>query len=247
MMNIEESRNNLVNIAYMNIRGQTGLPLEKQLQIENFLVQNDVDILHCQEIDIAEDTFNECKVISTAYSLISNNSLNKYGTATLVKNELNVENISFDENGRVIVFDVENVTFGNFYLPSGTDAETRLKRENYFCEIIPKLLINSKDSGCLGGDFNCIIALQDATKNPESKISPGLKRLVNIFTWKDSFRSLYPNSLIFSRYYESQRYGEGASRIDRNYHYGDIEIIEAKYISIAFSDHMACSISIKLP
>ena len=247
MMNIEESRNNLVNIAYMNIRGQTGLPLEKQLQIENFLVQNDVDILHCQEIDIAEDTFNECKVISTAYSLISNNSLNKYGTATLVKNELNVENISFDENGRVIVFDVENVTFGNFYLPSGTDAETRLKREKYFCEIIPKLLINSKDSGCLGGDFNCIIALQDATKNPESKISPGLKRLVNTFTWKDSFRSLYPNSLIFSRYYESQRYGEGASRIDRNYHYGDIEIIEAKYISIAFSDHMACSISIKLP
>ena len=67
MMYVEERTNILFRIAYMNIRGQTGLSLEKQLQIENFLLQNDIDILHCQEINIEEDTFHECKVISSSY------------------------------------------------------------------------------------------------------------------------------------------------------------------------------------
>ena len=247
MMDRDDFTENIFKIAYMNIRGQTGLPLEKQLQVENFIQQNDIDILHCQEINVDENTFKECNLISSSYSIISNNSINKYGTATLVKNELNVENISCDSNGRIIIFDIDNLTFGNFYLPSGTDADSRSKRENYFCETIPNLLINSKDSGCLGGDFNSIIDKNDATKNPESKISPGLKRLVKTFAWHDSFRKLFPNSKVFSRYYGSERFGDGASRIDRDYHYGSMEVIEAKYISLAFSDHMAFKISIKLP
>ena len=166
-MNQEDLSSNVVNLAYMNIRGQTGLKLDKQLQIENFILQNDIDILHCQEIDVSEDTFNECNLISSSYNIITNNSQNKYGTATFVKNEFNVENISFDSNGRIIIFDIENLTFGNFYLPSGTDADSRSRRENYCCEIIPHLLINAKDSGCLCGDFNCIINNEEATKNPE--------------------------------------------------------------------------------
>ena len=246
-MNQEDLSSNVVNLAYMNITGQTGLKLDKQLQIENFILQNDIDILHCQEIDVSENTYNECNLISSSYNIITNNSQNKYGTATFVKNEFNVENISFDSNGRIIVFDIENLTFGNFYLPSGTDADSRSRRENYCCEIIPQLLINSKDSGCLGGDFNCIINKEDATKNPESKISPGLKRLVKTFSWQDSYRSLFPTSKVFSRYYGSERFGDGATRIDRDYHYGRINVVDAKYISIAFSDHMALKLTFKLP
>ena len=147
---------------------------------------------------------------------------------------------------RIIVFDIENVTFGIFYLPSGTYASSRSKRENYFSEIIPQLLINSKDSGCLGGDFNFIIHKEDATKNPETKISPSLKRLVQTFSWQDSFRSLFPSSRSFSRYYNSDGHGDGASRIDRNYHFGNLTVTEAKYVGIAFSDHLALIITVKI-
>ena len=101
-----------------------------------------------------------------------------------MKDEFNVENVAFDSNGRIIIFDIENLTLGNFYLPSGSDGNSRSRRENYFGETIPQLLINSKDSGCLAGDFNCITNKEDATKNPESKISPSLKRVVKAFSWK---------------------------------------------------------------
>ena len=39
----------------MNIRGQTGLDLPKQLQIEKFIQTYRIDILNCQEINILED------------------------------------------------------------------------------------------------------------------------------------------------------------------------------------------------
>ena len=241
------SDENFLQIAYMNIRGQTGLNIEKQLQIEHFISQNDIDILHCQEIDISEDSFHECNLINSSYNIITNNAQNKYGTATFVRNEFSLENIKLDTGGRIIIFDIENITFGNFYLPSGTDAQSRSNRENYSAEILPQLLVNAKDDGCLGGDFNCITCKEDATRNPESKISPSLKRLIRTFSWQDSFRTLYPSSKVFSRYYDSDRHGAGATRIDRSYHYGAIEVISAEYLSIAFSDHMAFKVSIKLP
>ena len=57
-----------------------------------------------------------------------------------------------DNGGRIITFDIENITFCNVYLPSGNDATFRANRENYLRETIPALLINSKDTGCIGGD-----------------------------------------------------------------------------------------------
>ena len=85
-MDTASTSENILNIAYMNIRGQTRLTLEKQLQIQHFISQNDIDILHCQEIDVLEDTFNECTLITSSYNVITNNSQNKYGTATIVRN-----------------------------------------------------------------------------------------------------------------------------------------------------------------
>ena len=124
---------------------------------------------------------------------------------------------------------------------------SRSSRENYCAETIPQLLVNAKDAGCLGGDFNCITSKEDATKNPEAKISPSLKRLIKTFSWQDSFRGIYPTEKIFSRYYDSERFGEGATRIDRSCHYGSLIVSDAKYISLAFSDHMALIVSLKLP
>ena len=91
-----------------------------------------------------------------------------------------------------------------------------------------------------------IIDKRDATNNPESKMSPTFKRLVQSFSWKDSFRTLHPSAEQFSRYYSSTR-GDGATRIDRCYHYGDININSAAYLPLAFSDHHAHVVSIILP
>ena len=99
---MNDFNNNVLNLAYLNVHGQSGIKLEKQLQIEEFIRTNNIDILHCQEINIGEDTFAESNFISSSYNIICNNSPNKYGTASMVKNEYNVENIFQDTTcGRI--------------------------------------------------------------------------------------------------------------------------------------------------
>ena len=236
----------VLTISYMNIRCQSGLKVEKQLQIEDFMKYKQCDILHLQEIHIEEDTFKQCNYIWSNFSVISNNAANKYGTATLVKNDLEAENILFDTSGRIILFEISGVMFGNFYFPSGTDAESRSLREKYSAEIIPQMMGNRTVSGCTGGDFNSIINKVDATNNPESKMSPSLSRLVRAFGWVDSFRYLNPKSLTYSRYHEA-RGVTGASRIDRQYHWGEIIPTMAEYSPIAFSDHLTHTVKVKVP
>ena len=197
-----------LTIAYMNVRGQTGLDIAKQLQIENFLKSFKIDIFNCQEINILEDSFSNCDHINSSYNLISNNAENKYGTCCFIANDYNVDNIKTDTNGRTIAFNIENITFCNVYLHSGSNHVMKNGRENYASEIIPQILINSKEYGCVGGDWNCIIDNNDATKNAAQKQSKSLKRLVKTFSWVDSFRQLHPNSHQFSRYYDNTVHGE---------------------------------------
>ena len=93
-------------VAYINIRGQTGLDFSKQKQIENCINLYKPDILHLQEINISEDTFENCDAINSSYNIISNNAANKYGTASLVSSELQASNIKVDTEGRAIAFDI---------------------------------------------------------------------------------------------------------------------------------------------
>ena len=108
---------------------------------------NKIDILHLQESDINADTFSDCNFISSSFNIIINNSESKYGTASLIRSDLNFENVRCDTAGRAIVFDIGNISFGNFYAPSGTDGQSRANRENFCAESIPNLLTNSKPSG----------------------------------------------------------------------------------------------------
>ena len=197
-MNQEES---ILTIACMNIHGQTNIPTVKQLQIQDFIKYNKIDILHLQEIEISDKTFSQCDFISSSYSLISNNSENKFGTATLLRSDLKFYNVRCDTAGRAIVFDVGGVSFGNFYAHSGTDGVSRTSRESFCAETIPNLLVNCQPSGCLGGDYNMIIDKCDATNHPEAKMSPTFKKLVRSFNCVDSFRSIHPTAVQFSRYY----------------------------------------------
>ena len=148
---MEGSDKEFLVISYLSLRGQTGLQVEKQFQVENFIKENHCDILHLQEAQIYEDTFSSCNFITNNFSLIVNNAENKYGTASIVKNDLTVENVMCDTKGRVLIFDIAGVTFGNLYLPSGTDATSRSSRGNQFGEIIPQILVHRKSLGCMGG------------------------------------------------------------------------------------------------
>ena len=203
----------VITVAYLNCRGQTGFTISKQLQIEKFLQNHEIDILHLQESRIEDDTFTECNFISSSYSVIQNNSHNQYGTASLVRNSLFPEDIILHQSGRIIIFNVGNITFGNVYLPSGTDGPSRASRENFCGETIPTLMINSKPNGVIGGDWNNIISKSDCKKHPDAKMSPCLKRVVNTFSWSDTYCTLYPATQCFSHFYSNDRYGVAVEQL----------------------------------
>ena len=246
MMN-QTNLENILKIAFMNIRGQTGLTNTKQLQIESFIIREKIDVLHLQEINISEDSFSSCNTISSSFNIISNNAANKYGTATIIKSDFTPVNVLFDTKGRAIVFDIGSITLANIYLPSGSDALSKAEREEYSAVTLPQLLLNRQDSGCLGGDFNCILNKQDCTHLASTKMSPCLAQLVQTFNMRDSFRSLHPNASSFSHFYHTIHQGEGATRIDRSYNWGNIKIMEARYEPLAFSDHLAYVVHFSLP
>ena len=131
--------NNIIKIGFLNFKGQCILNEARQLQAEDFLKKYDLDILQCQEIQRNNDTFSQCNYIQANYSIISNNNVTTYGTASLVINNYSISNVFCANNGRVLIFDIDEITYGNFYLPSGTDGTTRNLREDYFAKIIPTL------------------------------------------------------------------------------------------------------------
>ena len=237
---------NILTISYMNIHGQTKLTTAKQLQIQDFLKSKKIDILHLQEVEIDEESFGDCDFVSSNFNIITNNSVSKYGTASLLRSDLQYRNVRCDTSGRAIVFDIGEVSFGNLYGHSGTDSLSRNSRESFYAETVPNLLINCQPHGCLGGDLNMIIDKLNATVNPESKMSPTFKRLVSSFQWTDSYRALHPADKQYSRYYSNTR-GDGASRIDRCYHFGNIQVQSASYHPLAFSDHHAHIVTLLLP
>ena len=124
-----------LNIAFLNCKGQSGFTVSKQLQIQNFLITNDVDILNLQETHVENDSFSACNVISSNYEIIKNNSNSKYGTCTLVRNTFEVQERILHQSGRIIIFSIGSLTLGNVYLPSGTDSDSRSARENFCGEI----------------------------------------------------------------------------------------------------------------
>ena len=53
--------NKQFGIAFINIKGQTGLHLAEQIKIEDFVKQNKIDIVNLQETNVEADTFSDCK------------------------------------------------------------------------------------------------------------------------------------------------------------------------------------------
>ena len=108
------------------------------------------------------------------------------------------------------------------------------------------MMVNRGQAGCCGGDWNCITDKNDATNRPESKISLVLSRALKTFNWNDSFRTLHSHTQSFSRFYKVENTTE-ATRIDRQYHWGQINIQKCEYIPAAFSDHLGLLVEVNIP
>ena len=84
-------------------------------------------------------------------------------------------------------------------------------------------------------------------EHQEQKISPNMKKLIHTFHLIDSFRHLSPDAKTFSRYYSTSSSQVGASRIDRMYHNGEIEVSKADYVAVSFSDHLSLITAYNFP
>ena len=94
--------------------------------------------------------------------------------------------------------------------------------------------------------MNSIVDKRDAINYPEQKMSKCFKKLINIYKMSDSYRYMYPHSKQFSRYYVWKG-KEGATRIDRCYSWGNINVQEAEYLAVSFSDHLAHVVTFTTP
>ena len=145
--------------------GQTGLPLKKIVELQDFIELHKIDVICLQETDIQEKTFSGSKLLDK-FVVFANNNRSRYGTCTLVKNNLQVHNIVKDADGRLISVDVNDMSIVNVYPISGTDQESKTEREAMI-DNIPNLLMYKNKNGVIGGDFNCITEKKDATNNPD--------------------------------------------------------------------------------
>ena len=233
-----------MKVAFLNTYGQSGLSNQKLLELENFIEYNRLDIVCLQETDIQDYTFSGCSILNRFNPIINNNK-SGYGTCTLLRKNINYENVVKDSEGRLISIDIDNMSIVNIYLHSGTDQVSKNEREDFISNI-PNILLYKKGAGILGGDMNSIVDKKDALNYPEQKMSKCFKKLINLYKMSDSYRCIYPHSKQFSRYYVWKG-KEGATRIDRCYSWGNVRVKEAEYLCVSFSDHLAHVITFDTP
>ena len=221
----------------MNCHGQTKLEVPKQLYIQNYLLTNNIDVLMCQETRIDDQTFEQCNFIRSNYNIIKNNAANSYGTSVLVHVKLSLGDVKYDTDGRIIIFNIDDITFCNVYPKAGTDSESKQEREDLLNLTLPNMLHHHKVNLIIGGDWNCITENHECTDFPDQKRSPTLKRLLNLYNLKDTYKHIYPRGREFSRYYANKGNQVNATRIDRIYFSKHLSPTQAKYIPNPFSDH----------
>ena len=230
---------NILNVAFLNIQGQLKFTQARKDQIEHIIKAFHLDILHLQETNISDGEFDLCHHISNNFQIIAQNNESGFGVCSIIHKRFVIENLFLHPSGRIICFDIEDLTLVNLYMPSG--AEAKQDRENLIGQDIPNLLFQ-KPRGLAGGDWNTITAPIDCTNLPEQKTSPNLKRLIKISKWSDTFRSLHPKKVAYSHFYSRQMSGcglsQGASRLDRSYSWGQVATISSTYLGAGFSDHL---------
>ena len=124
----EEEQSIPIVVAYINCVGQSKFPIAKQLEIQSYVCKQGIDILHLQECRIYDNTFSQCGFLTSNYNIFSNNAPDDsfYGTASLIRCDLEVSNIHTDNEGRIIIVDAAKCMWGNCYLPSGQKSKVKI-------------------------------------------------------------------------------------------------------------------------
>ena len=209
--------------------------------IEKLIKDNDLDVLHLQEIDSTEKTFIYCEFINQYFTLIRNNNSSGFGTATLVNKRFEVKDILLHPSGRLIMFNIEDTTHLNLYLQAGQSPEARQSREDMIGKELLDYLMLAKSKIILGGDWNCVCSPQDMTNNVDNKVSNKLVKIIKMKKMSDTYRSLFPKVRSYSFFYtwkgKNDELRTGASRLDRSYTIGNITTKKSSYVTTSFSDH----------
>ena len=236
-----------MTVGFINIHGQTKLPQTKQNQIEYLVKEYNVDILHMQETQIDESAFENNPFIANNFNIIFNNSETGYGVCSLIHRKFSTKDELLHPSGRIIAFNIGDLTMTNIYLPSGAERTAKNLREGLCGQTIPNMMLAAKKKGMIGGD--CITHPSDCTHHPEPKMSPNLKKTSTILKWRDTYRLLHPKSTTYSHSYNRQMTGTGLTQgaLDRSYTWGDIKTVSSEYIGAAFSDHMLHLVRLECP
>ena len=202
-----------------------------------------------QETQIDESAFENNPFIANNFNIIFNNSETGYGVCSLIHRKFSTKDELLHPSGRIIAFNIGDLTMTNIYLPSGAERTAKNLREDLCGQTIPNMMLAAKKKGMIGGDFNCITHPSDCTHHPEPKMSPNLKKTSTILKWRDTYRLLHPKSTTYSHFYNRQMTGTGLTQgaLDRSYTWGDIKTVSSEYIGAAFSDHMLHLVRLECP
>lgn len=218
----------IATINICNISNETKLDA-----LRSFIRSADLDVIFLQEVH------NE-QLFVPGFTLYFNVDVHQRGTAIAVRNQFCVHHVEKSLDNRIISMRIGHVTFINIYAPSG--ALLRTAREDFFNSSVAHYLRHSTDYVVMGGDFNAIVNLKDATGS--SNMSPMCKKLMNAAHLTDSWEILNGNRVEFS-YIRSNT----ASRLDRILISNSMksQVRTANFAVTSFADHKAYMIRMVLP
>ena len=136
-----------MTVGFINIHGQTKLPQTKQNQIEYLVKEFNVDILHMQETQIDESAFENNPFIANNFNIIFNNSETGYGVCSLINRKFSTKDELLHPSGRIIAFNIGDLTMTNIYLPSGAERTAKNLREDLCGQTIPNMMLAAKKKG----------------------------------------------------------------------------------------------------
>jgi exonuclease III len=205
----------------------------KKSLLKDFISLNDLDVIFLQEVSF--QNFNFLK----SHTVFANNGPNNRGTAILLRRSMPFSELLMSECGRITSIIINQINYVNIYAKSG--SQFKRERDAFFLdEISIHLNKDGVNSHIICGDFNCIIDSAD-TRGSSKNFCYGLKQLTIAMGLKDVAQVKNARKFTFFR-------GISASRLDRFYVSSDLlsTIMEIQTIPVAFSDHHAVQIKMRI-
>lgn len=223
--------NFVCSVATINTNS-TNTVVNKNL-LREFIYEHNIDIVFLQEV-----SYNDFAFVSS-HSALVNISVDRKGTAILIRKTFSYSDFLFDPSGRILSVVVNGVNYINIYAHSGSDKKK--ERDELFTEGL-SVHLNKPGSifTMLGGDFNCILEADDSL-GLQKNFSNGLKNLVELFSLKDVARSFKAHRFTFHR-------NQSASRLDRFYVSKEFvcDVSNCKTLPLVFSDHHCVLLTLKV-